>query len=85
MQEKHKSVDDFAASNKTSSLCHKKIQPELTCETESHTTKMSLKLMKANTEAKLHHSNLFSKLSLSLSLSLSIAHIKKNASISLSP
>jgi hypothetical protein len=68
MQEKHKSVDDFAASNKTSSLCHKKIQPELTCETESHTTKMSLKLMKANTEAKLHH-----------------AHIKKNASISLSP
>jgi hypothetical protein len=65
MQEKHKSVDDFAASNKTSSLCHKTIQPELTCETESHKTKMSLKLMKANTEAKLHHANLFSKLSLS--------------------
>jgi hypothetical protein len=65
MQEKHKSVDDFAASNKTSSLCHKTIQPELTCETESHKTKMSLKPMKANTEAKLHHANLFSKLSLS--------------------
>jgi hypothetical protein len=66
MQEKHKSVDDFAASNKTSSPCHETIQQELTCETESHTTKMSLKLMKANTEAKLHHANLFSKLSLSL-------------------
>jgi hypothetical protein len=70
MQEKHKSVDDFAESNKTSSLCHETIQQELTCETESHTTKISLKLMNANTEAKLHHANLFSKLSLSLSLSL---------------